>query len=247
MKTKLICEYCGNEIGENDKKCPNCGANTSKITSAYKEEKEQEEQEKKAQQEESIKKVAKITGFAFLGQYVIAGIIMIVIIGLFIFGIVTGIKSAKKISNSKNKVQNNVTVGYQEKGKTSNLEATLLSYDLYEYSSEHFDSYNTKDGYQKIAFEFEVENITNEKILSLDIVLKADGYNVQKSDLNVDKAFATLKQGKTYYEPIDLFVFEAHDIQKGYVGFEVPKDKKELIFKIGNNLTIKMDNPVYSE
>ena len=34
---------------------------------------------------------------------------------------------------------------------------------------------------------------------------------------------------------------------KGYVGFQVPKDKKNLVFSVGDYITITMDNPVYSE
>lgn len=66
MKTELFCEYCNSELGENDKKCPNCGADCSKITYNYRKEKENIENEKKEEMNKSAKKVAKVVGTTFL-------------------------------------------------------------------------------------------------------------------------------------------------------------------------------------
>lgn len=40
MKSELICEYCGTIITENDKHCPNCGANCSSSIKKYRIEQE---------------------------------------------------------------------------------------------------------------------------------------------------------------------------------------------------------------
>ena len=238
MKTELFCEYCNSELKENDKKCPNCGADCSKVTYKYRKEKESIEEEKKEEMNKSAKKVAKVVGVTFLLHQIFIPIIFIVIF------IIIGVVVKKSISsNGSFQKSSSVSVGYQEKAKTSKLTAKLISYDFYEYES-NFDNYRTKEGYQKIAFEFEIENLYNFGEF-VKISLKADGYNVSESDINVDSAFATPKSGKGNYPKLNNYM-EANEKQKGYIGFEVPKDKKELLFKVGDKINIKIDNPVYS-
>ena len=238
MKTELFCEYCSSELNENDKKCPNCGADCSKVTYKYRKEKEQAEEQKKEEMTKDAKKVAKVVGTTILLQQILIPIIVIIIfavVGIFMY------KSFSKSGFFGN--SSTTSVGYQKKAKTSKLTAKLLSYDFYEYTSV-FDEYKTKDGYQKIAFEFEIENLYNFGEF-VEISLKADGYNVSKSEINVDSAFATLKSGKGNYPKLNNYM-EANEKQKGYIGFEVPIDKKELLFKVGDNINIKIDNPVYN-
>ena len=257
MKKELKCEFCKSEITVDDKKCPYCGANCLKVIREYNKAIEDAEQEKRNIEIEKEKKDEKFIGTVFTFHWIIVAIIFIIGIGI-IFAVAINVsKKTKhtvptiKTTTVKNIVpttttKQHVEVGYNEKAITANYEVTLLSYDLYEYSSQ-FDTYKTKSGYQKIAFEFEVKNLKSSVLTDADISLKANGYNVEESKLNVDSHFGTLKQGKGNYPEIKVFMIEANDIQKGYIGFEVPKDKKELEFKVGNYVTIKMDNPAYSE
>lgn len=241
MKKELVCEYCNNEITLDDKKCPNCGANCSKVIKEYQKTIEQERQEEL----ESVAKKAKpklILSNLFGIGVALFIIGLIILAGVSIF---KAIKSTGDFGEGKTG-SNKASVGYQEKARAGELEATLLSYDLFEYKSDHFDHYNTKSGYQKIAFEFEVKNLSDMNN-DAEITLKADGYNVSKTALSIDSGFATLVQGKSDYPKIDTFIIDENDTQKGYVGFEVPKDKKELLFRVGDYITIKMDNPVYNK
>ena len=237
MKKELVCEYCNNEITIEDKKCPNCGANCSKVIKEYQKSIEQEEQD-------AVEKAAKKAKPKLILGNLFGIISSIIIIGLIVLAgvaIYKGIKSTGDFTKSKK-----TTVNYQEKATGGDLEATLLSYDLYEYKSDNFDNFNTKPGYQKIAFEFEVKNLSSHNNAA-EITLKADGYNVTKTQLSVDSHFAKLVQGKEDYPDIDTFIINGNDLQKGYVGFEVPKGKKELLFRVGDSITIKMDNPVYNK
>ena len=239
MKKELVCEYCNNEITMEDKKCPNCGANCTKIIKEYQKSIDLEERE-------NIEKIAKKSKYKLMFSNLFGIIVCLIIVGLIILAgvfIYKGMRTAKDFAKQNSTTQ---SVNYQEKAVSNDIQATLLSYDLYEYRSDNFDIYNTKSGYQKIAFEFEIKNLSKYN-KAAEISLKADGYNVSKTFLSVDSHFATLVQGKEDYPTIDTFIIKGNDTQKGYIGFEVPKDKKELLFKVGTDITIKMDNPVYSE
>ena len=251
MKTELKCEYCGMEIGENDKKCSSCGANCANVTSKYRKEKEAILNEKKKQVVQGAKKAMIIGSIPAI-------IIFTLVIGLFIFIIYMGVSSMKDTDKSytspdyDNKLfdfgkdtnkEESVEVSYNEKANTGKYEVTLVSYDLYAYDSK-FKSERTKDGYQRIAFEFDIKNLTSDRIHSMNITLKADGYNVEEA--NLEEHFGTLKQGSGNYPELKIYWLDGNDEQKGYIGFEVPKNRKELEFKVGKYVTIKMDNPAYS-
>ena len=249
MKTELKCEYCGVEIGENDKKCPSCGASCADVTSRYRKEREEILGEKKKAFVKNAKKAAIIGSIPVI-------IIFTLVIGLFIFIIYMGVSSMKDTGNTSPSYDNkffdlgndgdkeeSVEVGYQEKANTGKYEVTLVSYDLYAYES-NFKSERTKDGYQRIAFEFDIKNLTPDTIYDMDIVLKADGYNVEEA--NLEEHLGTLKQGSGNYPKLKTYWLSGNDEQKGYIGFEVPKNRKELEFKVGNYVTVKMDNPAYS-
>lgn len=246
MKTELKCEYCGMEIGENDKKCSSCGANCANVTSKYRKEKEELLGEKKKTFTKNAKKALIIGSIPVV-------LVFTMVIGVFILIICLAISQIRADDNSNTnnifdygtseKEEESVEVGYNEKANTGKYEVTLVSYDLYEYESK-FKSEETKDGYQRIAFEFDIKNLIDDDLYLMDITLKADGYNVEEA--NLKEHFGTLKQGSGDYPELNLWGMMGNDEQKGYVGFEVPKNRKELEFKVGKYVTIRMDNPAYS-
>ena len=251
---ELKCEYCGINIKESDYKCPNCGANCTHIINEYKKLKKQEDEEKRKERIEYSKKIQKSINRSAGTVLVVASVIIVSILGLVVFSIFKQVtnkdnnvfesfeKSTNEDSNKK------VTVKYQEKAKTNDIIVTLDSYELFEYKSDNFpEHYNTKDGYQKIAFHFIIENLSNETFNTTfdgKVSLTADDYKV--SSTSMEKCvFCYTAVGKDNYESIQNTEIASSEKLQGYVGFEVPKDKKNLKFKFGDYIFIPMDNPVY--
>lgn len=255
-KVDLICEYCGNEISLDDHKCPNCGANCSKIIKKYKDLEKQKEEEKaerilKTQEDitnvvlNSFKTSSKIS-------FVIFGFVIFVFVFIFIMFIVTSfkhndvnVKDDFDISNFEDK-HDTVKVKYNELAELEDYTIMLSDYELYEYRSEHFSHLNTRDGYQKIAFHFIVENKSDSNMIVgvFDkITLTADDYAVQEADLEVNP-LCEVVSGKASYDELNRNTIMPNNKLQGYVGFEVPVDKKELKFTFGDAI-ITMDNPAY--
>ena len=170
MKVELKCEYCDNEISENDKKCPSCGASCSNVTKKYREEKENLQKERRQEIDKNLKKAVGISAIPVV-------IFFILIISVFIFIGHLVSNQLKDVDNDYTEKEydndfdsffddesedeeENVEVGYNEKAVTSDYEVVLSSYDLYEYDS-NFKSERTRDGYQKIAFEFDKVQINS--------------------------------------------------------------------------------------
>ena len=130
------------------------------------------------------------------------------------------------------------------------MNVTLSEYELYEYKSDEFPThYNTPDGYQKIAFLFTIKNKSNEELntyFDADISLTADDYNVESSDLE-KCIFCYTAVGKDSYQEIEGLKIKSGEQIKGYVGYLVPKDKKALKFRVGDDVVITMDNPAYEQ
>ena len=130
------------------------------------------------------------------------------------------------------------------------MDVSLDEYELYEYYSPTFTNFNTKDGYQKIAFLFTFKNTSDKEItvggFDNEIKLTADDFSVEEAELKNTTGFTEVKSGRESYEDLDYKKVNSGDTLKGYVGFEVPKDKKNLKFSIGKNITITMDNPAYN-
>lgn len=248
---ELVCEYCKVSIKETDHKCPNCGADCTKIINEYKKQKQAEVDEANKKRREAQEKIAKKMGrsFTFVGLFSVA--IFIIIIGTFVF---IAIRTQKSFHNDFNsgffdtseKKQKKVTVNYQEEAKTKDYNVTLDNYELYEYKSENFpDSYNTKNGYQKIAFHFIIKNNTDEELdTAFDFfTVTADDYKVDTADLE-KCMFCYTAVGKDSYQNLYVDIAPGEKMQ-GYVGYLVPKNAKSLKFKVGDYVTINMDNPAY--
>lgn len=244
---ELICEYCKKNISENDYKCPSCGADCSKTIREYKKQKKLEHDEKVRINAERSKKLQKNMSRTFI----IAFIIIIFIFGFVCFSIYKGISYIESSDPFSEKDTNKkVNVNYNELATTDILSVKLDNYDFYEYKSDNFpEYYNTKDGYQKIAFHFVIENISDDNLHTfsdVNVSLTADDYNVEKAD--IEKCmFCYTVTGRDSYESIDSLIINSGDKLQGYAGFLVPKDKKKLKFKVGENITINMDNPAYQQ
>ena len=252
-KTKLKCEYCSNLITEKDLKCPNCGANCSKVIEKYKEEKEAEEKEIRDKQRAEAEKIAKKAAKTF-GIFSLIPIIMfIVVAGIIVTSFFTFRSSTRSNTDSffeeeKEEKQQQVTVGYQETAKTKDANITLDSYELYEYKSNEFpDQYNTKEGYQKIAFHLKIENNKDETVntsFNFKYSMKADDYKVEEAEYKTGM-FTYPSPGKDSYPSIKYVEIAPKETLQGYVNFTVPTSAKEIKLRVGEYVTIKMNNPAY--
>lgn len=251
-KDDLICEYCKTGISLEDKRCPNCGANCTKIVNEYKKKRQEIEDNltdrKMAMVEDTFKKV----GSAVKISFVIPIIIFVLAIGMAVF---IGIMVSKNnndnkvlFGDEKQKKEEKVSVKYNELAETNNLTIILDKYEVYNHVSDKFpDQYNTPEGYKKVAFNFVINN-KGDKPLDLIFDNKisgtADDYSLEETDLEICM-FCKAIEGKEKYSALPKIVIEGNKIQ-GYVGYLVPINAKALKFNIGSLVTIEMDNPVYN-
>ena len=191
---------------------------------------------------------------------IIATIIILIVFAVFIMQFINFGKTRNTIRNNMNDMGNTIdeptqqqknekiTVAYNEEATTSNMKVILDSYELYERSSKNFESYNTPKGYQKIAFHFTIENLSDSDLSTYSLIeLTADDSKVEKSDLKLHPGFEKVVTGKENYEEVINSYIGSGKVLKGYVGYLVPKDKKVLKFYIGDDITIEMENPSYNK
>ena len=240
---ELICEYCKVPIKEDNLKCPNCGADCSKIIREYKKYKKDKIISSQYATRDEINKSFKKTGNVIGATF----IIIIAIVFIFIASITVFAYKSIRSHNS-----NSATAGYKEKASTDEMAVTLQEYELYEYKSDENSYANTPDGYQKIAFLFMIENKGSNQLTStfgFDIKLTADDYKVDAAELTKCSSCQVIT-GKGKYEGFDYYDINPGAKRQGYVAFLVPKDMKKLIFDVGDNgfsdhIFIEMDNPAY--
>lgn len=247
---ELICEYCKVPIKESDHKCPNCGANCTHVINEYKKQKKAEVEEFVQKRREMGQKLSADIDKSFKK----VGIVIFSIIAIFI--LLISFVAHRQIENNKNfykdieEEDKVVTGGYKKEVKSSKIGVTLDSYELYEHKTDRFPNDmedNTKPGYQKIAFHFIIKNNTKsvfDTAFDAKITLTADDYKVDKSSLEKCYTCYTVS-GKDSYQNLYDEIAAGEKLQ-GYAGFLVPKDKKNLKFKVGDNIVITMDNPVYN-
>ena len=263
MSKKVIeCEYCHTLISEEDNKCPSCGANCSSAIKKYRKEQEKKLAEEKSRKEkmlnDSIKTVSEVgqqgAKYVFvIAVIIIAMVILITLLIFFNFSREIDRQREESMNTTNNIIEDNkqeiVKVGFNEKAETKDMVVLLDNYDKYAYHSDFFKNYNTPDRYQKIAFHFEIQNKKTRDLYvwSEGISLTADDYKVETTSLKAPgDNFAKVTEGQASYEDISSATIKSESTLKGYVGFLVPKDKKTLVFRVGNYITITMDNPVYS-
>lgn len=244
---ELICEYCKLPIKETDHKCPNCGANCTKIISDYK------KQHKKAEEEKTVieaKRVYDDVNEKMKNDKKI--IFFILFIPVIIIAAVIFIEVNEGVTRYRNNNPDKVIVNYKEKAKSNDMNIVLDNYEFYEYKSDEFPNskeLNTPEGYQKIAFHFEIENTGKNEITTtfgFDIKLTADDYEVKKAGLE-QCSFCKTVSGKSSYESLERVDISSGSKLKGYLGFMVPTNRKKLKFVVGDNITINMDNPAYKK
>ena len=250
-KIELECDYCGSPIKEEDHKCPNCGANCNDKIKKYKKQQEKLEEEKKAKDAEYSKQVAEDLGKAVtMPVKIIMFVAIFAFAFIFVFAMVGMSLSHNKnnpSSNTEEKVKD-VSAGCNELAETDDFSLLLDSYEFYEYRSDSFpESYNTPEGYQKIAFHFVYTNKRDdEEYLSIsDMHLTSDDYKVESAGLSTG-VFEKAVQGKATYPTLLGSRVGSNEKLQGYVGYLVPKNTKTLKFTM-DHVTITMDNPAYEE
>ena len=250
---ELICEYCKVSIKETDHKCPNCGANCTHVINEYKKQKRAKEEEVEQKRREMSANLTRDIDNSFKK----VAIVIFSIVAIFILLIASVIYS--QVRNSRDTFDNFgnfddeekvVTGKYQKEVKSNKIGVTLDSYEFYEHKTDKFPDDmedNTKPGYQKIAFHFIIKNNTKsvfDTSFDAKITLTADDYKVDKADLEKCYTCYTVT-GKDSYQNLYDEIAAGEKLQ-GYAGFLVPKDKKNLKFKVGDNIVITMDNPAYN-
>lgn len=234
---ELICEYCKVPIKESDHKCPNCGADCTKTIREYK-------KYKSIEAAERSKKIQRDMDRSFRIPLIIIFTFFILFFGFIIYN------AFRQVENVKND-DTKVTVKYNEEAKTKDISVILDSYEMYEHKTDIFPNNmddNTKSGYQKIAFHFVIKNNTEEVFdtrFDAIVSLTADDYKVDEADLEKCYTCYTVSGKDSYQDLYDQIA--AGEKLQGYAGFLVPKDKKILKFKIGDNIIITMDNPAYQQ
>lgn len=248
VKKILECQYCGSIITEKDTTCPKCGANCSSVIKEYKKAKEEELEKERKELKERTQKAAqsisngintsmKTVSTVIIGISILM-IIMILFFALNMFGIF-----------GKSKQKESVTGTINETIKNTNYSLEVDSYESYEYYDDFFKNCNTKEGYQKVAFHFLIENTSDDTISTRNIVhnitLKAEDELVEESDLNADTHFCEVLQGKKEYNKLPVTDVLSNDKISGYIGYQVPKNKETLKFIVEEDLILEFDNPFY--
>ena len=252
-RKELECEYCGVPIKETDYKCPNCGANCSSIIKKYKEQQEQEENAKAKEDFEKNKNNGKDIAKAIGIPMIIIGalILLFVILSIaFIGKQIQTIEKTRQTPIKEEETTSNIEVAYKETATTNKYSIVLDDYEFYEFKSDTFpEVYKTKEGYQKIAFHFILENLSKYDIttsFTADVTLRADDYKVEETKLKTG-TFEYAVAGQSSYPEYRYNTLKSGERLQGYIGYLVPKDKKNLRFTVGDNIVITMENPAYEE
>lgn len=252
-KDELICEYCRNGISLDDKKCPSCGADCTKAVNRYKRQRQKIEDERNERVlslvEDSFKNIGGMFKINYIG--IIITFVIIILAFILVFGgIYSSIKKNSGVSSfvGNEKKEKVITVKYNEMAKTYSYDVILDEYEAYTYVSDQFSDLNTPNGYKKVAFHFKINNNISEDLYTfsdLKISAMADDYVLEEADLELGM-FCYVTEGKEKYSELPMTIPSGSSI-KGYVGYLVPIDAKELKFKVGSVVNIEMDNPVFSE
>lgn len=234
MSKKILeCSYCKSIIKETDTTCPKCGANCSDVIKKYHEEKDKE-----------TKAIADDIGKAFTKPIlimVIFTIIAIIMVMAFIFFFSFNTRDRSQI---KGFVDNSI--------ETEKYDIKIEEFEEFEYYDDFFSSRcNTKEGYKKIAFKIVFENKsginirTNNFLNSLTV--KAEDEVLSTVKLIEDTNFCQVIKGTNNYNGFPSTDVLPNDKVSGYVGYEIPKNKKKIKFIFNKNQFVEIDNPAYQE
>ena len=244
-KKVLQCEYCRHIISEYDSKCPNCGANCVNVIKKFKAEQEAEAKKRSDELQAQTEEAAKAIGRGFKA-------FMIIPIAIFIFVFIfIAVMSMNHFNKPSTHSSNNDKEKVEEQVKKESYTVQVDSYELYEYQHKSFDRCNTKEGYQRIAFHFVIEN-TGDKTISTswivhNISVKADSEVVKESYIHADDSFCNVKSGKKDYVDLNGSSLLVGDKESGYIGYEVPTNAEKIKFIFDDEHVIEMDNPAYKK
>jgi len=234
----LKCKYCGSGITKRTTKCPNCGADLTDVIEEDLKKKKEEYDKRREHIAKEYDKVSKKMSVAFIS-------VALVVIFVFIFVMFSIFKFT---GNHNGKAAEKVTVDIKEQAQASSFVITCEEVEEYNMIADYsgFTDGVKKDGFQQLAFHIKMTNTSKEKIEfffdDLEFVLLADGVQMKNSTVVDNPHFRHEENGKKFEVlPTSIAVDATID---GWVGFYVDPKAKELELKI-DNVTIKMDNPVY--
>lgn len=256
---RLTCDFCGALIDTNkDNTCPNCGAAYSRDNELERELKREERDKdlniekqevdleaKKIQnekqrmtiknQEIGYKSIRTFLGI-LLAPFAIGLAITIVIIVIAVIMAIQEVTTGDKIISNNSSFQESsivqesekieeipVEVKFNEPGSTSTYSVTISK-------AKEIDvwPWNPNEGYIFVDFYFIVENITDKDIYSDESItasvngIKLDRFNYSDSKHIKDETI-----------PVGMKI-------DGWVALSVPLDAKEIVFKYGDYITIKI-------
>ena len=232
----ITCEHCGSTIDlDKDKVCPNCGApyNNNKEFKSVKEyhqknkEMNLKEREMKLEHQKEVQETAKkVATGVFAGQaviFAISGIVFLLIIGGFVFGISRNI--------NRNAGKNEIITGNYNEYAVGKL------YEMKCDGIEKIDNskYNFHDN-EKIYYKFHIlfKNKSEDWISLNDIQLTYTDENGNE-DIKANKPHLSIS-----YDELDYFAKEKMTYS-GEVIFEIPEYVKDVKLRL-NNITINIDN-----
>lgn len=221
---KFFCEYCGNRIDSSiDSKCPHCGASYEKNETFKKMEEEQKLQMKKDKENvhKTVRTFTKIFGLSFLIPSLVSIVIFITIITL-IVGVVKSQMGNNSLFDSSVETEENVTIGIDEYGETSEYKVKVTKYEKQEDKFNRLES-----GYEYVKFYLVVENKMNKQIYKKDVNCIIDGI-AQTNDFT------------SGYSTLPMFIEKGLTV-KGEATFAVPTDATSYDIRYGDNITIHIE------
>ncbi len=252
-KAVIQCEYCHTIITEKDVVCPKCGANCSEVIKKYREEQNKKDEENEKFVKDIFKKNTNFVRIVGIVMFLIAFVVFFMIFKNIMDSnnrrdnTIKNMYNTNQVNDIKDVVEvQDVHVGYTEEAETADMKVVIDSYELYEYHSDSFQSNNTIDGYQKIAFHFSITNKESNILFTSGLIgLTADNTPVEGAKIELSRGFEEVVYGREKYDSIENISIRSKETINGYLGFLVPKDKQTLEFRIGNNIYITMENPAY--
>ena len=237
----LKCKYCGSRVTRSDRNCPNCGADISSVI-------EEEDKKIKDEFDKKTKHIAEEYNKVSNRMAIVFTTIGLFVIFVFLFVCFMIFKTSTGSKKSTSSGRETVSSELNEQAKDELFIVTCDKVESYNMIAD-FGGYTDsvmKDGYQQLAFHIVLSNISD-KTLSfiyddIDFVLLADGVQMKSSSVVDNYRFRHEEDGKKY-ESLPSSVAKDATV-KGWIGFYVPFDTKELELKVGN-VVIKMDNPAY--
>lgn len=232
----ITCEHCGSTIDlDKDKVCPNCGApyNNNKEFKSVKEyhqknkEMNLKEREMKLEHQKEVREAAKTVAAGMAVSQVVSfaifGIVFLVIIGVFVFGVGGEIKRNINKNETVTSNYNEYAVGKLYEIKCDGIEKVTES---------RFHSNDEMKNYYKFHILF--KNKTDDWVTLNDIQLTYTDENGNEN-IKANKPLSVLSS-----DELDYFAKEKMTYS-GYIVFEIPDYVKDVKIRF-NNMSIKIDN-----